>query len=712
MTALASYASIQKDIIRKDLTGLGLLVDGWSDATILPAGFVETTTWKDGKSPLSRFVQDPRTIGPVGEVFYKTVQGDEEFKYFERKWWGDEIELCDFGIGPSCPDCSPILRNVCNYFPEGSTEVFILQSNAYHYFDTGISGIRNRAQTIKGRNGGAKPNVVVPFACVGVHIDGKNGSGGLRIEHLRISATGKEPTDRPALNGRPATGKGAGLYGFDTKYHGVHINAYTIIKDVEVVGFSGCGLKMQAYIRAGDPENSTNCNLSQIHGLKVDDCYCGILVVGSDANACDFHNCEFSNCENVAIGDYSLLGNNYTGGQTIGCHAGTYYSDGVGNASTFTNMYSEQQGGFATQADADIYGGYIGGLTTFIGGTNTLPGQGAPGSPVYTSGSATALLGRSSSGLSFGCLNIANGSFYFSNPANGNQYGSNLYINANPVPDGFNLTIGLDGTKNLGQIVSRHNPLTRSGRRVGFDVVSLDRLVISGLKQHVVATYADIAALRDDYAQLYLWKAGEPVSLLKVSPAIPHAYKCLRGGRYMADYATDIVATWAGGSGPSSYYEFQLSGTHALPEIGTSVELRSNGILYGTLEVTFIAPNSRYVGMQGPGSDYIPNVNNRTYTLTFMPPAFTPTGGMGTGLLSERPTALNLEDATWRYYAKDKGSISIWTGTSWQENSLVNGDVEITDSTKGVIMTTDGQRVRLRIGGTYNKRTLAFDELS
>jgi hypothetical protein len=124
--------------------------------------------------------------------------------------------------------------------------------------------------------------------------------------------------------------------------HGVWLRARALIRNCNILRFSGNGINVVATAGSGGATTEGNANNFRIEGGRVELCgKSGLFVDGADANAGYVIGLDCSDNGEWGIWDSSFLGNTYLACHTAGNVLGPYKSDNANARNLFLNCYSE-----------------------------------------------------------------------------------------------------------------------------------------------------------------------------------------------------------------------------------------------------------------------------------------------------------------------------------------------------------------------------------
>jgi hypothetical protein len=647
------------DLLKKLFVNMGVLLGQTSMTSFRPKVGKRTDVWKDGTPLITQYnadgtvAPDPRTQGPIGEVLYTTAYGDEDVQYFENVFPNDVLELRDFGITPDTPDCSPLWEALSNYFPLSLPQDFLLQPGRLYKFATGLR-VDSRAHRIFSPNPRKPASVLVPGGVIAFQSYGTNGTLGAMLENMKLGVYGPLAVDG-AKDGNGVLYPLNDVRSDDpyaSKYHGALISNVVKMRNVEINGFSGCGLCVIAYINPNDTYTA-NASLSTFHSIKVTGCRGdGILLNGADANHMLFFDVDCRDNEGFGYTDDSLLGNHAHFMHFNNNKRGTFRVRGPGNSALLTAIYTEEQYIPITHPSSEGvatgkgYGGYLYGNAKMVGGTTNLPsGSGTPGSPVFCFDRAEATVGRYSSGMTFGgTVDVGSNGLYFD--------GGFTLSRANEAA-GFRYKLGGSYTANMGEFTGANLRLSQTGRLMVDDSANFTQPHINGCRLIQVDTYERLR-LYQPGPEPYVFYPGDTVTRTYPLPWLPTRLVCVAGGKFLSDYTTQLTLT-AEALGSGEYVQ-RVSGTGTLPKAGDFITGNGNG----PVQVASVDETNRILRFATNGYE-MPGTTN---ALGYAKPVFRPEGA-GSGTSAQRPDLTGYA-GPWQYFNTTSGNLQTWTGAAWQ----------------------------------------------
>lgn len=141
--------------------------------------------------------------------------------------------------------------------------------------------------------------------------------------------------------------------------HGVVLESRATLRDIQVGGFSGDGIHIEA-ATLGNGTSCSNANVWNLHNIVswINGRH-GVFVQGQDANAGTGIAVDSTNNRGCGIYESSFLGNTWVGCHTASNGEYNYFCSGATNTSIFIGCYAEMDAPSSISQPAMIVGGVL-----------------------------------------------------------------------------------------------------------------------------------------------------------------------------------------------------------------------------------------------------------------------------------------------------------------------------------------------------------------
>lgn len=520
-------------------------------------------------------------------------------------------------VADGSTDNHAILQGFLDNHPAGlPTNIYFPPGN-YFFSDTITVAMRVNF------TGETRTTFKFPAGVLGMHVTrSSSGEQYSVFDQLTLEAYGKDAADGKDENGNKSTDND------DYHFHGCLVTAVSTFRDVNIGGFSGCGLVVYGELSAG-----FDASLSRFENIKLSSNNGhGVWVVGPDANQI-----HFSQIDARDNGRYGIYDQSFLGCMWYTCHCnnnaeGPYLCRNVTAQSTFENCYSEMydpnenSNGFTHPSRFENTPAII------IGG---LHGAGVVGGHqiAYHAQSETA----------FGNMILRDGGIVF--PLEGDNENALWRLGTPDVTERDNS--GADNAVSLRH--GRFDPDVMNflrggsyyyGRLNATTAVAVRKLMVGGKLQTGVNTPADL----DNYGLMQVYM-GDRLINNNYNGKNPEGWVCTKPGM-TSTFPGTVTAVK---NGPTLYFS-------DIDDIRIGDIIEWNGGRYRILE----QDNNNPAFYTDPEPSYAASPMPVSYPY----PVFT-AYGVAKGTTAERPANLTADDSGWQYYDTDLSQHITWDGAAW-----------------------------------------------